>query len=328
MITTPEGKPQLFRVDPQSLPADGIPQPPDVGPQFTTIFMVSSSQLSVPSVISITVETAPLPPPVPTGTPSPQPTETITFTAQVTSTGTASFSTSTKHGLTGKDIAAILLPIILVAALAPILVFGYLHWRHKRNRRGPPVLRLPPETRLLDSCHNSMSIPSPFLDGEDIGIAKTTSQRTHRYDRPSAEQSRSSSPAPQISSVQTFPSPLDDGNNLPGQSQTFSLGSYAQDNLFPEPPPPYAPQSASLRPPSTYGRVHTRFPSPSLTEANMSSHNMRYPFSDLETDSISDVSSEHGSGVVWRRRRDIDEMSFVSALDPEEYLVRNPHQTV
>ena len=291
-------------------------------PQATTI--LAGPQPPVPVSISIISATAPTPIlNAPSSTPK---TVTITSTAQATTTGSGLPSPSPHHGLDGITIAEILVPLILVAALIPILVFSYLHWRHKPDRRRPPELRFPPETSLLNSRSHSMSITSPFVDAEEIGLARSTSQPSYRHDRTSTEISHSASPMPRIPSIQTFPSPMyeEDYNITRERPRTITSAMYAEEALLPDPPPPYAPQTGTLRPPSSFGRVRTRSRSPSLTEANMSNHNMRFPFSDAESDTVSDISSEHGS--VIGRRRYTDELSIVSALDSGDPL--DPHNIV
>lgn len=118
-----------------------------------------------------------------------------------------------------------------------------------------------------------------------------------------------------------------------GRSDIQSFNPRARDTVVSDPPPPYALHSDTLRPPSIYGRIHTRSPSPTLSEANLSVHNdatLRSPFGSpylgVEIDALSDISFERD--YSFRRHRDMDEVSFVSALDPDEHVERDTHYVV
>ena len=118
-----------------------------------------------------------------------------------------------------------------------------------------------------------------------------------------------------------------------GRPNTHSFSQQPRDTLASDPPPPYVLRSDSLRPPSMYGRIHTRSPSPTLSEANLSVHDdatLRSPFGspffDVESDALSDFSIERGFSL--RRQRDTDEVSFVSALEPDEHVERDLHYVV
>lgn len=130
--------------------------------------------------------------------------------------------------------------------------------------------------------------------------------------------------------VSRDPSPIPETR---GRPNVQSVISRPQDNFISDPPPPYVLRSDSLRPPSIYGRIHTRSPSPTLSEANLSVHDnatLRSPFGspylDVESDALSDISIERGYSL--RRHRDMDEVSFVSALEPDERVERDMHYVV
>lgn len=118
-----------------------------------------------------------------------------------------------------------------------------------------------------------------------------------------------------------------------GRPNAESLSPQPRSAVVSDPPPPYVLQADSLRPPSMYGRIHTRSPSPTLSEANLSVHDdatLRSPFGspylDVDGDALSDISTERGYSL--RRQRDADEISFVSALEPDEHVEQVLHYVV
>ncbi|KAA6406584.1 MAG: hypothetical protein FRX48_09639 [Lasallia pustulata] len=118
-----------------------------------------------------------------------------------------------------------------------------------------------------------------------------------------------------------------------GRPNAESLSPQPRSAVVSDPPPPYVLQADSLRPPSMYGRIHTRSPSPTLSEANLSVHDdatLRSPFGspylDVDGDALSDISTERGYSL--RRQRDADEISFVSALEPDEHVEQALHYVV
>ncbi|MCJ1378293.1 hypothetical protein MMC17_001390 [Xylographa soralifera] len=264
-------------------------------------------------------------------TSTPQNTNLMTTTSALTSSiapasaatsSPAAISSSTNNGLNGAKIAAILVPIIVVLGLIPIIYLFYLNRRNKRRRQmGPPELRMPPtETQLLqsNSRHNSISLPSPFTDKE-----RWQSGSLSVLERPDSEIQRAPSP--------TLPSP-----SLPvfRTQEAWPLTA-----PLPEPPPTYASEKNSPNhSPNHSHNITLRAPTPNvsgpisqpraaaLTEANMSSHDLEIPLrNNRESDVVSEMSFRQSSG---RRRseRDADEVSFVSALSPDDRSDRHLHQ--
>ena len=241
--------------------------------------------------------------------------------ASAASSVSAVVSPSTNNGLNGAKIAAILVPVLVVLGLIPIIYLFYLKRRNKRRRQmGTPELRMPPiETQLLQSSsrHNSISLPSPFTDKE-----RWQSGSLSVLERPDSEIHRAPSP--------TLPSP-----SLPvfRTQEAWPLTA-----PLPEPPPTYASEKdSSSHSPNHSHNIMLRAPTPNvngplpqpraaaLTEANMSSHDLEVPLrNNRESDVVSEMSFRQSAG---RRRseRDADEVSFVSALSPDDRSDRQLH---
>ncbi|MCJ1387409.1 hypothetical protein MMC18_000252 [Xylographa bjoerkii] len=250
----------------------------------------------------------------------------LTVPASAATSSVAAVSTSTNKGLNGAKIAAILVPVLVVLGLIPILYLFYLSRRNKRRRQlGTPELRMPPtETQLLqsnsqhNSRHNSISLPSPFTDKE-----RWQSGSLSVLERPDSEIQRAPSP--------TLPSP-----SLPvfRTQEAWPLTA-----PLPEPPPTYSSEKNSPNhSPNHSHNITLRAPTPNvigptpqprsaaLTEANMSSHDLEVPLkNNRESDVVSEMSFRQSTG---RRRleRDADEVSFVSALSPDDHSERRLHQ--
>ena len=167
-----------------------------------------------------------------------------------------------------------------------------------------------PQERLIETY------PSPFIDIEEIGVARTTSMV--EPNRRSTETLLTLTPAPRFP-VNTGPAPLSIAESLP------------ELPLPPLPPPPYDPQSTSLRPPSSYGRVHTRSRSESLRSRNgeiasthESTNDTRYPFLDDHSDSVSESSSTHRpSGERGRAHDAVSEISYSDRVNVGNALTRD-----
>ena len=222
----------------------------------------------------------------------------------------SSDSVSNSHGLRGLSLAAVITLPILALIVVPSILFLCCRTRQRKARqcrRGVPDR--PHQTSLV------ASIKSSFNQHQETSSVRSSQ---HSAYFPAVPVSRDPSPTPE---TRVRP-------NLQ------SLGLYRSDTVVLDPPPPYVPPPDSLRPPTMYGRIHTRSPSPTLSEANLLVHNeatLRSPFGspflDLEADALSDVSFERGFAI--RRHRDVDEVSFVSALEPEEHAVeRDLHYVV
>ncbi|MCJ1315011.1 hypothetical protein MMC15_000325 [Xylographa vitiligo] len=242
--------------------------------------------------------------------------------ASAATSSAAAVSSSTNTGLNGAKIAAILVPVLVVLGLIPVIYLFYLNRRNKRRRQmGTPELRMPPtETQLLQSSsrHNSISLPSPFTDKE-----RWQNGSLSVLERPDSEIQRAPSP--------TLPSP-----SLPvfRTQEAWPLTA-----PLPEPPPIYASERNSPNhSPNHSHSITLRAPTPNLngplpqpraaalTEANMSSHDLGVPLrNNRESDVVSEMSFRQSTG---RRRseRDADEVSFVSALSPDDRSDRHLHQ--
>ncbi|KAL9121345.1 MAG: hypothetical protein Q9187_002097 [Circinaria calcarea] len=267
----------------------------------------AASVLSTLSGIS-----APSSPSQPTGTfiatatgPSPVPsgvftTSTTAVTVTTTAASTSQSSAVVNHGLNGRKIAAILVPVLVLLAIIPILYICYLRRRSKRDLRALPELHLPPETQLLESRHNSISLTSPFSDTERI-----RSNSLGLSDRPSSETSRAPSPILPSPSIPTF-----------HVRESWPLSS---SKALPDPPLAYNPHSSNLRPPSsTHSRVSSvsRSSSYAGTGTERDRGTPQNPFANRASDTVSELSFDQGS--QGRRTRDLDELSFVSAVDSED----------
>ncbi|MCJ1397290.1 hypothetical protein MMC11_000482 [Xylographa trunciseda] len=242
--------------------------------------------------------------------------------ASAATSSAAAVSASTNNGLNGAKIAAILVPVLVVLGLIPIIYLFYLNRRNKRRRQmGTPELRMPPtETQLLqsNSRHNSISLPSPFTDKE-----RWQSGSLSVLERPDSEIQRAPSP--------TLPSP-----SLPvfRTQEAWPLTA-----PLPEPPLTYASERHSPNhSPNHSHNITLRAPTPNvsasipqprpaaLTEANISSHDLEVPIKNVrESDVVSEMSFRQSTS---RRRseRDADEVSFVSALSPDDHSERRLHQ--
>ncbi|MCJ1249119.1 hypothetical protein MMC30_006342 [Trapelia coarctata] len=239
---------------------------------------------------------------------------TVSITAPATSSPAAA---STSNGLSfGAMMAAIIVPILVVLALLPIIYLLYLRRRHKREEHEAQERPFPPETKHLvsDSRRNSTSLPSLFVDNNG-----TRSGSLGIINRPSSEILRVPSP--------TLPSP-----SLPvfRAQESWPLS----EAPLPDPPSAHGSQTISnynttLRPPSSsYGAPSPQLrppPSP-LSETDMSSHDLRHPPSNRQSDAVSEMSFEQEPRGL-RPGRDADTLSMVSALSPDDRSERHMHQT-
>ncbi|MCJ1283045.1 hypothetical protein MMC26_002372 [Xylographa opegraphella] len=242
--------------------------------------------------------------------------------ASAATSSAVAVASSTNNGLNGAKIAAILVPVLVVLGLIPIIYLFYLNRRNKRRRQmGTPELRMPPtETQLLqsNSRHNSISLPSPFTDKE-----RWQSGSLSVLERPDSEIQRAPSP--------TLPSP-----SLPvfRTQEAWPLTA-----PLPDPPPTYVSEkNPPNHSPNHSHNITLRAPTPNvhgplaqsraaaLTEANMTSHDLEVPLrNNRESDVVSEMSFRQSTG---RRRseRDADEVSFVSALSPDDHSDRQLRQ--
>ena len=241
--------------------------------------------------------------------------------ASAATSSVAAVSSSTNNGLNGAKIAAILVPILVVLGLIPIIYLFYLNRRNKRRRQlGTPELRMPPtETQLLksNSRHNSISLPSPFTDKE-----RWQSGSLSVLERPDSEILRAPSPTLPSPSVPLFRTQ----ESWPLTAPLPELPSaHALENTSPTHSPNHS-YNVTLRAPTPNVSVSKPQPrSAPLTEANMSSHDLEVPLKhNRESDVVSEMSFRQSTG---RRRsdRDADEVSFVSALSPDDRSERNLH---
>ena len=92
--------------------------------------------------------------------------------------------------------------------------------------------------------------------------------------------------------------------------------------------PRHSPRASSeiLRLPDTYGRIHTRSPSPTLSLHNGSS--LSRPFSYTAPERISDISGLSDEPEPWRRMRESNVSSIISPLDTSESSTIHPHQVL
>lgn len=218
----------------------------------------------------------------------------------------SSGSTIDSHAIRGLSLVGVVaLPILVLIVLSSmVLLCCRARQRRKaRSRRGEQGK--PPRTSVFTSLKRSFSEQQ-----------KTPSVQHTAY-FPAVTVSRDPSPTPETR----------------GRPNTQFFSPQPRDTLVSDPPPPYVLRSDSLRPPSMYGRIHTRSPSPTLSEATLSVHDdatLRSPFGspylDVESDALSDFSIERGYSL--RRQRDTDEVSFVSALEPDEHVERDLHYVV
>lgn len=218
----------------------------------------------------------------------------------------------------GAKMAAILVPILVILALLPIIYLLYLRRRHKLDEQEAQERPFPPETKHLvsDSRRNSTSLPSLFVDSNG-----TRSGSLGIINRPSSEILRVPSP--------TLPSP-----SLPvfRAQESWPLS----EAPLPEPPSSHASSqnfithNATLRPPSSNYGVPSPQPRPPpspLSESNMSSHDLRHPPSNRQSDAVSEMSFDQGPRGL-RPGRDADTLSMVSALSPDDHSERHMHQTI
>jgi len=242
----------------------------------------------------------------------------VTVIVSVTPTATSSpVAASADNGLSfGAKMAAILVPILVILALLPIVYLLYLRRRHKREEQEAQERPFPPETKHLvsDSRRNSTSLPSLFVDNNG-----TRSGSLGIINRPSSEILRVPSP--------TLPSP-----SLPvfRAQESWPLS----EAPLPDPPSAYGSQiisnhNTTLRPPSSsYGALSPQLrppPSP-LSESNITSHDLRHPPSNRQSDAVSEMSFEQEPRGL-RPGRDADTLSMVSALSPDDRSERHMHQT-
>ncbi|MCJ1416387.1 hypothetical protein MMC32_002722 [Xylographa parallela] len=299
---------------PTSVPPIGDIVSQSIGPSTTVIVYLPGPTSNAPITTQSTSQTS-----LTSSTASVQ--STVAPVSAATSSA-AAVPSSTNNGLNGAKIAAILVPVLVVLGLIPIIYLFYLKRRNKRHRQmGPPELRMPPtETQLLQSSsrHNSISLPSPFTDKE-----RWQSGSLSVLERPDSEIQRAPSP--------TLPSP-----SLPvfRTAEAWPLTA-----PLPEPPPTYASEKKSPNhSPNHSHNITLRAPTPNvngplpqpraaaLTEANMSSHDLEVPLrNNRESDVVSEMSFHQSTG---RRRseRDADEVSFVSALSPDDGSDRHLHR--
>ena len=229
-------------------------------------------------------------------------------------------------------ITAIVVPILAVLALIPLAYLFYLRRRHRRRLQNIPELRVPMEKDHLKShsrnnSHSSTSFPSPFFDRE-----RARSSSFGVADRPSSvESSRPPSP--------TLPSP--------SQPMFRNQEAWPLTSVLPDPPAAYDPHvtkpradSGTLRPdsntlgvesiihrPTSASRpsssAYTGTPlGPAFPAPNLAVNDPRDRSSNRTSDAVSEMSIDPGTG---RRRSDrsADEMSFVSALSPDEHEDRH-----
>lgn len=102
--------------------------------------------------------------------------------------------------------------------------------------------------------------------------------------------------------------------------------TYASEKISPNHSPNHS-HNITLRAPTPNVSVPTSQSRPAaLTEANISSHDLEVPLrNNRESDVVSEMSYRQSTG---RRRseRDADEVSFVSALSPDDRSERRLHQ--
>ncbi|MCJ1434373.1 hypothetical protein MMC27_003741 [Xylographa pallens] len=309
----------LFETSTASLNASPASVPPSgfitaiAGSSTTSFVFVTDPTSNAPIATQSTSQTLP--------TSSTALVQTTVAAASAATSSVVAVSSSTNNGLNGAKIAAILVPVLVILGLIPIIYLFYLNRRNKRHRQmGTPELRIPPtETQLLQSSsrHNSISLPSPFTDKE-----RWQSGSLSVLERPDSEIQRAPSP--------TLPSP-----SLPvfRTQEAWPLTA-----PLPEPPPTYASEKKSPNhSPNHSHNITLRAPTPNvngplpqpraaaLTEANMSSHDLEVPLrNNRESDVVSEMSFHQSTG---RRRseRDVDEVSFVSALSPDDGSDRHLH---
>lgn len=243
---------------------------------------------------------------------------TVTLSIKPLAATSASPVESTDNGLSfGAKMAAILVPILVILALLPIIYLLYLRRRHKREEQEAQERPFPPETKHLvsDSRRNSTSLPSLFVDNSG-----TRSGSLGIINRPSSEILRVPSP--------TLPSP-----SLPvfRAQESWPLS----EAPLPEPPSSHASSQdfithkTSLRPPSSnYGvpSPQLRPPPSPLSESNMSSQDLRHPPNNRQSDAVSEMSFDQEPRGL-RPGRDVDTLSMVSALSPDDHSERHMHQT-
>lgn len=221
----------------------------------------------------------------------------------------SSVSTINGHSLRALSLVGVITLPILVLIILSSMVFLCCRARQRRKTRKTRCRR--GEQGKPQSTSVFASLKRSFSDQH-----KTPSVQHSTY-FPAVTVSRDSSPTPETR----------------GRPDLQSFNPRARDTVVSDPPPPYVLHSDTLRPPSIYGRIHTRSPSPTLSEANLSVHDdatLRSPFGSpylgVESDALSDISFEREYSL--RRHRDMDEVSFVSALEPDEHVERDTHYVV
>ncbi|MCJ1408365.1 hypothetical protein MMC19_002440 [Ptychographa xylographoides] len=275
----------------------------------------------------------------PTITTTAAPTAQVIAASSTSSPSALSSDTSSNTGLSfGAKMAAILVPILVLLALVPIVYMFCLHRRNKRRRSELPELYVPTETRLLEqptSRHNSISLPSPFSDKERVRNTDSLGMFGHS----DTKYQRAPSPRDPVDSMGTFDRPDSEVQRAPSPTlPSPSMPVFRTQEAWPltaplpEPPPAYGSHNPvmahnpTLRPPSSnYGQPSSQARSPGFLEVNMSSHDLGVPSRHRDSDAVSEMSFEQGSGRR-RSRRDSDEVSFVSALSPNDAPPSHSHQ--
>jgi len=254
--------------------------------------------------------------------PSETPSSAVPTSAAVapgTSTPTASPepASSTDSGISGTKMVAILVPILVVLGLIPIIYLLYIRHKSKRERRQAPELRIPPETSPLNrsshnsmgSRHNSIALPSPFSDSERI-----QSGPLGIFDRPMLERPLSGRPSSELERV---PSPTLPSPSMPTFRTQEAWPLPAEPSALPV--HPYESHFESFRPPSSqYGTPQTAQFGESVHALSSSSAGSN-PFRNRDSDAISEMSFNPNVRLErTKSRKDMDEVSMVSALSPDD----------
>lgn len=224
----------------------------------------------------------------------------------------SSGSTINGHSLRALSLVGVItLPILVLIILSSMVLFCCRARERRKTRKTRKTRCRRGEEGKPHPTSVFASLKRSFSDQR-----KTPSVQHSTY-FPAVTVSRDPSPTPQTR----------------GRPDIQSFNPRTRDTVVSDPPPPYVLHSDTLRPPSIYGRIHTRSPSPTLSEANLSVHDdatLRSPFGSpylgVESDALSDISYEREYSL--RRHRDMDEVSFVSALEPDEHVERDTHYIV
>ncbi|MCJ1230890.1 hypothetical protein MMC12_007564 [Toensbergia leucococca] len=282
---------------------------------------------------------------------------------QATSTPTSS-SVPAHHGLTTSQLTAVIvIPIIFMAIISPILILWFLSWKRRRGRRRHSGLRSPHEMKLLGSYRYPSVNPTQLHEERpqtrEVVQPEHASGFNFDLSRPSTASSIPSSP-PSINSPDFFPNGPRASDPPPPYAarresllppQTYgrvhtrsrSSSSSLRGTNLPLPPETYGgmpSRSPSLSPSEGNGfvsretsiRARSRSPSLSRNTSLQNSASLRYPFSQLgprQSDALSDVSTLAYDDARWTStERDIDELSFVSALEHDDNSEMDPHQVL